>query len=198
MRRALMAAVMAAMVMAAGCSSKDESQSKAPSPAPADTAKVFRFDEFQSAPGVDGGEIAIKSLEGQVVLLDLFGTWCPPCRRSVPVLVSLYERFHAKGFEIVGLAYEHPDSEAVQRDRVKTFREEFKIPYTLALGPDSLWRDLEKKADVNGVVPTMLLVDRQGVVRYVMEGLAPGEESTLADRVEQLLAEPKVTVPGSP
>lgn len=161
-----------------------------------ETVLLFRFEKFQTAPRVDGGEVVLASLAGKVVLLDLFGTWCPPCRRSAPVLVSLYERYRDKGFEIIGLAYEQtPDVEQAKR-AAEAFRREFRIPYVLALGPDVLWEELRANAYVKGNLPTFVLLDRQGVVRDVFEGLPPGREAVLADRTERLLAEPYVSLRG--
>jgi thiol-disulfide isomerase/thioredoxin len=158
---------------------------------------LFRFQKFTSAPLVDGGEVTLRSLEGKVVLLDLFGTWCPPCRRSTPVLVGLYQRFHEKGLEMVGLAYENTGDVAQNRIVIDGFRKEFKIPYRLALGPGVVWEELQAKAHAEKQVPTILLLDRQGVVREMFQGLEPGEETVLADRIAKLLAEPAVPVPRS-
>jgi len=161
-----------------------------------ETVLLFQFEKFQTAPRIDGGEVVLSSLAGKVVLLDLFGTWCPPCRRSAPVLVSLYERYRDKGFEIIGLAYEQtPDVEQAKR-AVEAFRREFRIPYVLAVGPDVLWEELRENAHVKGNVPTFVLLDRQGVVRGVFAGLPPGREAVLADRTERLLAEPYVSLGG--
>lgn len=163
---------------------------------PDETPILFRFEAFTKAPRSDGGEIAVQSLMGKVVLVDIFGTWCAPCRRSAPVLVSLYERYHDRGFEVVGLAYEQTGEPAQSKEAVEAFRREFNIPYVLALGPKVAWDELRRRAGFKGTVPTMLLMDRQSVVRDMFEGLPPGHEALLADRIERLLAEPVVMLPG--
>lgn len=178
---------------AAGCDGDNGNPDHTDGP---QTGMLFRFEQFTSAPRTDGGEVTLRSLAGKVVLLDLFGTWCLPCRRSTPVLVSLYERYRDQGFEIVGLAYEQTRDVAQAKRAVEAFRGEFKIPYILAVGPDVVWEELRKNARITGDVPTMVLMDRQGVVRDVFEGLPPGREAVLADRIERLLAEPYVPVPG--
>jgi thiol-disulfide isomerase/thioredoxin len=197
-RIAPLAAALLAAIALAGCggengdsgkNGKGEGPAKPPRP-----EVLFRFQKFTSAPLVDGGEVTLRSLEGKVVLLDLFGTWCPPCRRSVPVLAGLYQQFHAKGLEMVGLAYERSGDVAQDRQVVASFREEFKIPYRLAFGPDAVWEELRAKAHAEDVVPTILLLDRQGVVREMFQGLDPGDDAVLADRIAKLLAEPAVPV----
>jgi thiol-disulfide isomerase/thioredoxin len=54
-----------------------------------------------------GGDLSLSSLRGKVVLVDFWATWCPPCLKEMPNLVSIYENQHDKGFEIISvyLAY---------------------------------------------------------------------------------------------
>ncbi len=175
------------MLAAAGCGDSGDQVT----PPPGSPANVqFRFEQFKSAPLVDGGEITLESLRGRVVLLNLFGTWQPTCRKTAPLLVSLYERFHDQGLEVIGLAYEQTPDPTQERGAVRAFREEFKIPYPLALGPATAWADLGPKAGLDDQTPAILLMDRQGVVRVVFRGLQPGDEAVLSDRIEQLLAPP--------
>ena len=183
---ALCAAALAAIAW--GCSGREGEGEGGRTEKPQGSA-YFWFDKFTSAPLVDGGEVTLESLKGNVVMLDLFGTWCPPCRKSVPVIVSLYERYRGKGLEIVGLAYERTADAAEARESVKRFREEFKIPYRLALGPAVVWEELKARTGADEAVPTMLLLDRSGTVRDMFQGLNPGQESEIADRIERLLAE---------
>ncbi|MBE3070717.1 MAG: TlpA family protein disulfide reductase [Planctomycetes bacterium] len=160
------------------------------------TPPLFRFLKFAAAVRTDdGGEVTLKGLSGRVVMLNLFGTWSPQCRRIAPVLVSQYQRFHDQGLEIVGLAYEQTADTAQATRAVEAFRSEFGVPFILALGPEVLWEELRDSAGVRGVLPTIVLMDRQGVVRDVFEGLPPGHEAVVADRLERLLAEPAVPVP---
>jgi thiol-disulfide isomerase/thioredoxin len=188
-------AVVAAMpVLVAGCNGGQD-DAEADAEALRDSTALFRFERFDMAERTDGGEVSLKSLAGRVVVLDLFGTWCPLCRRAAPVLVSLYERFRGQGLEIVGLAYEQTADTAQAKRAVEAFRSEFAVPYVLALGPQAVWDELREHARVVGVVPTILLVDRQGVVRDVFEGLPAGHEAVVADRIERLLAEPAALAP---
>jgi thiol-disulfide isomerase/thioredoxin len=198
-RAAIAAATLLALALA-GCGGNGDNDAGGKGEQAAKPSRhevLLRFQKFTSAPLVDGGEVTLRSLEGKVVLLDLFGTWCPPCRRSTPILVGLYQRFHEKGLEMVGLAYENTGDVAQNRIVIDGFRKEFKIPYRLALGPGVVWEELQAKAHAEKQVPTILLLDRQGVVREMFQGLEPGEETVLADRIAKLLAEPAVPVPRS-
>lgn len=173
--------------LAAGCDSDDPVPYVLPNGT--DVAR-FRFLAFTSAPDVEGGEVALESLRGRVVLLELFGTWSADCRGAAPIMVSLWHRYYGETFEIVGLAYEQTDDPAQVRQAVGVYREEFSIPYRLAIGPDVLWQELERYAKVSRRLPTLVLVDRRGVARGVFEGLLPGTEQTLAEEIEALLEEP--------
>jgi thiol-disulfide isomerase/thioredoxin len=196
MRLALSAGLLAlAIAVLAGCTGPGDGGAVPVKPPATGTGGPvggvqFRFEQFTSAPLVDGGEVTLESLRGRVAVLDLFGTWRPACRRTAPLLVSLYERFHSQGLQIVGLAYERMTDPTQQRDAVRAFRQEFSIPYPLALGPASAWADLAAKAGVTDPSPTLVVLDREGAVRAVFVGLKPGQEAVLADRVERLLAEP--------
>lgn len=181
--------VLVSAVLAGGCDGDDAESEWTDAP---DVLMLFRFEEFTSASRTDGGQVTLRSLMGKVALLNLFGTWSSDCRRSTPLLVSLHERYRSQGFEIIGLAYEQTQDVTQTKRAAEAFRNEFKIPYILAVGPGILWRELQQNANVTGELPTIVLMDRQGIVRDVFEGLPRGREAVLADRIERLLAEPYV------
>jgi len=136
---------------------------------------------------VDGGKVTLDALKGRVVLVDLFGTWCPPCQRAAPVLVSLYERYRTQGFEAVGLAYERTETVEEAMEAVLAFQKDHGVPFVLAIGPEEVKRQIP--GGFEGY-PTMVLVDRQGMGRRHFVGFTPGEEAVLAEEIEKLLAEP--------
>jgi thiol-disulfide isomerase/thioredoxin len=150
----------------------------------------FQLDQFGAPPILDDGRLTLKSLEGKVVLLDLFGTWCPTSRKSAPDLVSLYMRWHAAGLEVVGLAYERVSDPAQADSALRAFREEFGIPYPLAKGTPEVLEEISKKGKLEVSVETLLLLDKQGSVRYLFLGFRPGDEDLIEKRIEELLAEP--------
>lgn len=141
---------------------------------------VFPF-EF-ALTSIEGKPVSLADYRGKVVLVDVWGTWCGPCRAEVPHLVDLHAKLAPKGFAIVGL-----NSEGVAADealpKVKKFVEEQKIPYTCAL----IDREFTKKIPGFEGYPTMLLVDRQGRVRLKQVGYT--EAGVLEAAIEKLLAE---------
>jgi len=125
--------------------------------------------------GMDGNIVDITALKGKVVLVDFWGSWCVPCRLSHPALKKLYDKYNAKGFEIIGISNEAANS---TRDKAKQ-----DIAWRKAIKEDGLtWlqvlydpaiNDLVKEYDINGY-PTKFLIDQNG--KFVMRILGNGEK----------------------
>ena len=81
---------------------------------------------------VDGSPFRLSDYKDKVVVLDLWATWCGPCRQEIPHLVELSNEYKGKGVEVIGLTTEDPKSDAVQ---VRDFAKEFKINYKLGWSP---------------------------------------------------------------
>jgi thiol-disulfide isomerase/thioredoxin len=79
-------------------------------------------------PAVGGGTFRLSDYKDKVVVLDLWATWCGPCRLEIPHLVELSDEYKGKGVEVVGLTTESPASDA---EKVSDFAKEFKINYKL-------------------------------------------------------------------
>jgi thiol-disulfide isomerase/thioredoxin len=88
----------------------------------ADPTAPFRF----AFPDLNGRMVSERDprFRGKVVMVDVFGTWCPTCHDSAPELVRLYRKYHGRGLEIVGLAYEVTGDTAVDARQVR--RSEFR------------------------------------------------------------------------
>jgi thiol-disulfide isomerase/thioredoxin len=120
------------------------------------------FDYDFTVKTLDGKELKLSSLKGKVVIVDYWGTWCPPCRKEIPHFVKLYETYKEKGLEIVGIAFEQTTAEEGAK-KVKEFAEKNKIKYALAAVDQD---DAAMKAVPElEAFPTTLFVDREGKVR---------------------------------
>lgn len=81
---------------------------------------------------VDGAKFRLSDFKDKVVVIDLWATWCGPCRLEVPHLVDLQKEYGAKGVEVIGLTTEDPSED---EEKVRDFAKEFKINYKLGWSP---------------------------------------------------------------
>ncbi len=164
----------------------------------ADTAP-FRF----AFPDLDGRLVTRDDprFRGKVLLVDVFGTWCPTCHDAAPVLVQLYRDYRARGLEIVGLAYEVTGDSLVDNRQLRRYREKFGIEFTLlraGLNDTELTAATLPQLANFTAYPTTLFLDRQGRVRRVHAGFYGPATGAQHDRlvadfrseIERLLAEP--------
>ena len=117
----------------------------------------------------DGKRSIFSDYKGKVLILDLYATWCVPCRDSVPHLIGLQKKFEDQGLAVVGLNVGGPGDE----QEVPAFAKEFGIQYTLAKPDDDLVSFLMSDSDA---IPQTFVFDRQGqlVQRFVGFGSDTG------------------------
>lgn len=127
-------------------------------------------------PTLQGDTASLAEYGGRVVVLNLWGTWCPPCRREVPHLVDLQSEIEPRGGTVVGLAVESGSPEDVS-----DFVERYSMNYPIWL---SSTREVVRHFDATGF-PTTLIVDRGGVIRERF--LGPQSKERLLAAVEPLL-----------
>ena len=168
--------ILALTILPCGTGCQEEPSPAAPAFSP------FAFD-FSLA-DVTGKPISLSDLKGKVVVVDIWGTWCPPCRQEVPSFIKLQEVYGSQGFQMVGINFEdRADTEEVQRQAVINFIDEFGINYPCALGTQSI----EQQIPNLQVFPTTIFIDKTGTVRSMIVGLHGYTE--LEERVTELLAE---------
>jgi peroxiredoxin len=100
---------------------------------------------------LDSKKWTLKDLQGKVVLVNFWATWCPPCRKEIPDLEVLYKRFENQGLVILAISDE-------TADKVKPFIAENKVTYPVLLDPDD---NVHKLFDVEGI-PHNFVYDRTG------------------------------------
>lgn len=129
--------------------------------------KPFPFDFDLIA--INGKPLRLKDLRGKVVVVDFWGTWCPPCRREIPHLVDLDRRYRKEGLVIVGLNRERQGTLKQQNFRIRDFARLNKIKYLLALCPDHVKNSVPQFSGF----PTKVFIDRRGKVRLRVTGYRP-------------------------
>jgi thiol-disulfide isomerase/thioredoxin len=115
----------------------------------------------------DGKTIELKKLQGKVVFVNFWATWCGPCRREIPGMMKVYDKYKAKGFEIVGISLDHGGW-----DDVKPWLQKNPINYPIVIGDGDL---ADAYGGVDGI-PTTFIVDRKGnIVAKHVGGLSEEE-----------------------
>jgi peroxiredoxin len=137
-------------------------------PMPAYTAKTL-----------DGAPFDIATQKGSVVLLNVWATWCNPCRFEIPELQKMYEANAKRGFKVIGVSVD--EGEAAE---VKKFVEEQKMTYPIVLDPDGRIANLLSTT----VLPTTVLLDRQGKIVWRETGAIPANDPTLKKALDAALA----------
>lgn len=123
-------------------------------------AKAFDFERTT----LSGEAFRLSELKGQVYLLDFWGSWCAPCRASMPHLKDLYNRYKDKGFEIVGIAQEHGKTFEQSSTSWKKAVDELGIHWINVLNNENNEElDIVKLYRVTGY-PTKILVDEHGEI----------------------------------
>ena len=143
--------------------------------------KPFVFD-FELT-DTDEKSIALADFAGKVVIVDVWGTWCPPCRMEVPHFVALQKKFADAGLVIVGLNSEGRPEKQQAVKQVKDFQKANNMNYRCALVGDFTLEDIPEFTGF----PTTIFVDRNGKVRAKVVGYH--EYAVLESIVQKLLAE---------
>jgi thiol-disulfide isomerase/thioredoxin len=122
---------------------------------------------------------SIGAMRGRVVLLDFWATWCAPCRVAIPKLDTLQARFGAQGLTVLGVSAEDAQDVAV-------FVQRMGMRYGVASDKHG---ETTRSYGVASL-PTLIVIDKRGVVRDVAIGFDPGSDGRLEATVRALLAEP--------
>ena len=116
---------------------------------------------------IDGNEQNLASYKGKVVIVDIWGTWCPPCQEEIPSFIKLQDKYGDQGLQVLGLNYEQGKSDEDNIQRVVNYVKKAGINYPCILG------DEETRSQVPdfGGFPTTMFIDKAGKVRLKAVGL---------------------------
>ena len=129
-------------------------------------------------PDLDGKIHSIKDFKGQILVINFWATWCPPCSEEVPKLNDLYDRYKNKGVQVIGIALDKDSLELVA-----PFMKRNKINYPILIGNHEVLTGLK---NFKGV-PTTILFDQKGKIHkrfdgsFDLEQLEEGLQSLLED-----------------
>jgi peroxiredoxin len=151
-----------------------------------DPASAPLYATQKEAPATDfevtllsGETFRLSDQKGKVVLMNIWATWCPPCREETPDLMDLYQKYKNEGYVTLGVSIDE-QGESV----VRPFMEEFNVTYPMYIDTDGTVMD--KYGPTMGI-PTTYIIGRQGKLRYFAVGAVSKKE--LEPRIKELLAE---------
>lgn len=143
-----------------------------------------------AASDLDGKPVTHEDerFKDKVILVDIWGTWCPPCQQSIPKLVELQDEFGDEDLVVVGVAFEEDEDATERRSALRAFAEEYTINYVVLDGGTT--------GDVSEVFPTlkgfrgfptMVIVGRDGKVTHANTVFVPHENKRIRAEVEMAL-----------
>jgi peroxiredoxin len=126
-----------------------------------------------------GDNLKLSELRGKVVLINFWASWCGPCRQEMPVLDELYQHYHSLDFTVLGVNVEQTSDDA------KSLLKDVSVSFPILFDSDN---KVSKMYDVKGM-PSTVLVDRDGNVRYMHMGYQPGVEADYQTQIRTLIRE---------
>ncbi|MFO7190083.1 MAG: TlpA disulfide reductase family protein [Pseudomonadota bacterium] len=130
-------------------------------------------------PSRSGDTVSLADLQGQVVMLNFWASWCGPCRQEMPLLEQMHKRYSALGFTLLGVNVEANTEDA------ERFLEATPVSFPILFDKDS---KVSRLYNVSAM-PSTVFIDRKGNVRHVHRGYKPGDESAYLDQIRALLRE---------
>lgn len=132
---------------------------------------------------LDGTTFKVADRKGKVLLLNMWATWCGPCRAEMPALVRMQNKHRDEGFEVIGL---NTDEETVEQ--INEFAGQMNLNYQLVWADTAVQSELLKISRFPGI-PQSFVVDRDGNLRGVFRGANPADIRKMEELVADVVAE---------
>jgi peroxiredoxin len=126
-----------------------------------------------------GQTSGLSAYKGQVVMVNFWATWCGPCQQEMPLLDQMYKKYKPAGFTLIGV---NVDKETPP---VKQLLERKPVSFPVLLDPAN---QVSKAYHVDEM-PSSVIIDRKGQIRYIHRGYKPGDENDYQDRIRALIRE---------
>ena len=141
-------------------------------------------EEIQRAPDftltdANGQSVTLSDLRGQVVMINFWASWCGPCREEMPLLEQIHQRYEALGFTLLGVNVEEDPTNG------QAFLQERPVSFPVLYDSKN---SISKLYEVIAM-PSTVLIDRQGNIRYLHHGYKPGYENDYQDQIRALAKE---------
>lgn len=127
----------------------------------------------------DGKTVSLAQFKGDVVMINFWASWCGPCRQEMPLLDNIYRQYKDMGFTLLGVNVE-PNAGGANAWLKKT-----PVSYPILYDPKSRVSQLYQVQ----AMPTTVIIDRQGIVRFVHNGYLPGDENQYMNSIRSLIVQ---------
>jgi len=144
----------------------------------ASVGQSFLNSRVKNTKGIQSS-ILKESGDSQIIVLDFWATWCKPCIKSIPKLITLNEEFNKLGVAFIGVNEDSPRNLA----KVRPFVNTHKIKYPVLLDTD---QEIMNELLVNAF-PTLIIINRKGKILYRHNGFANGDEKLIHAKISELL-----------
>ncbi len=128
---------------------------------------------------LQGSNLRLDEYRGEVVLINFWASWCGPCRQEMPLLDRIHQRYEDAGFAVLGINVEG------KLEAAKEIAEQTHVTFPLLIDKDQTVSELYNLE----AMPSSVIVDRDGVVRYIHRGYKPGDEAIYLKVVKELIRE---------
>jgi cytochrome c biogenesis protein CcmG/thiol:disulfide interchange protein DsbE len=127
------------------------------------------------------GTVSLKGLRGKVVVVDFWGTFCEPCKKSFPRLQDLNAKYSNSGLQIVGIS----EDEAEDKDKISGFADDYGARFAIGWDEDkSIARHYKPET-----MPSSYIIDKRGIVRFAHVGYRDSDAAQIEKEVKELLGE---------
>jgi thiol-disulfide isomerase/thioredoxin len=137
---------------------------------------------------LDGTKFKPADRKGSVLLMNMWGVWCGPCRTEMPHLVEMQNKYRDQGFQVIGLNVGDEDHKPESIDKIKQFAGEMKLNYELVRAPQDVQEAMVGISKFDGV-PQSVLVDRNGRLRGVFLGGGLNVINKMKETVDKVVNE---------
>ena len=132
-----------------------------------------------AAVSLAGDSVSLLGQRGKVVLLNVWATWCHPCRNEIPELRAIHARYQSRGLELIGVSVDTDGTD----ETIRTFMADFDMTFPV-------WRDPDEHISTKFLtvgVPATFLIDKQGILRWRKTGPITPNDSSLKAAIERAL-----------
>ena len=126
-----------------------------------------------------GDSVSLAQQKGKVVLLNIWATWCHPCRDEIPELREIHKRYRDRGLELIGVSVDTDGTD----ETIRTFMKDFQMTFPI-------WRDPDERISTQFLavgVPATFLIDKEGILRWRKTGPIAPNDTSLTSAIERAL-----------